>query len=167
MESQLAGKQKMVLTAKPAAQAERLIKAAGPRGQGATLGAPLRNPAASLAVGPAGHRPQRIRGRCPLLCVASSPLYRGRVLHLKGRFTTRRAQPPLPTRPPFQGRLERPIRGHVQPTSSSPGNPCYRKCRRAQQATASQRAKINPAARSETIRDACAWASRMPAIGWG
>ena len=47
MESQLAGAQKMVLTANPAAQAERLKKAAGPGVQGATLGTALRNPAAA------------------------------------------------------------------------------------------------------------------------
>jgi tetratricopeptide (TPR) repeat protein len=85
LESHLAGKQKMVLTAMPAAQAERLKQAAGPLVTAQLWTLPYETLACRLRLHPRGIIPQLL-ALLPFYARPGAPLYRGRVLHLKGRF---------------------------------------------------------------------------------
>ena len=86
VESQLAGAQKMVLTANPTAQAERLIKAAGPGSRAQLWALPYETLRRRQKLGP-GQVLRRIAASSPLYALPTSPLYRARALHLKGQFT--------------------------------------------------------------------------------
>jgi len=89
LESHLAGKQKMVLTAMPAAQAERLKKAAGPDAAAQLWALPYETLQRRWRLGPQGVI-ARLMALLPFYAIPASPLYRGRVLHLKGRFEGQR-----------------------------------------------------------------------------
>ena len=86
IESRLTGKQKMALTAAPTATAHRLLAAAGGRASAQLWLLPYMSLQRRMQLGPA-----KILGRLitllPFHMMQFSPLYRGRVLHLKGQLT--------------------------------------------------------------------------------
>ncbi len=86
LESRLAGKQRMVLTARPAAQARRLVQAAGGKATAQLWALPYETLQRRRRLGPQGIIPQLV-ALLPFYAYTSSPLHRGRVLHLKGRFS--------------------------------------------------------------------------------
>jgi tetratricopeptide (TPR) repeat protein len=88
LESHLVGKQRMTLTATPAAQAQRLKEAAGADAAAQLWTLPYETLQRRWRLGPPGVVGQLV-ALMPLyarLYSSSPPLYRGRVLHLKGRF---------------------------------------------------------------------------------
>jgi tetratricopeptide (TPR) repeat protein len=85
LESRLSGKQRLVLTARPAAQARRFAQAAGGRATAQLWVFPYDSLQRRLKLGPQGIAPQLL-ALLPFFPYPTAPLYRGRVLHLKGRF---------------------------------------------------------------------------------
>ncbi len=85
LESHLAGKQATVLTASPAAQAQRLAQAAGPQVTAQLWALPYEALERRLRLPPQRIIPQLLV-LLPFYALPSAPLYRGRVLHLKGQF---------------------------------------------------------------------------------
>ena len=86
LESRLAGKQRMVLTARPAAQARRLVQAAGGKATAQIWALPYDTLQRRWRLSPQEIVPQLL-ALLPFYAYTSSPLLRGRVLHLKGRFS--------------------------------------------------------------------------------
>ena len=85
LESHLTGKQKLVLTTTPSAQAERLKQAAGPRVRAQLWTLPYETLECQRRLHPQGILHQ-LGALLPFYATPSAPLYRGRVLHLKGRI---------------------------------------------------------------------------------
>ena len=86
LETRLAGKQRMVLTARPAAQARRLVQAAGGKATAQLWALPYDTLQRRRRLSPQGIIPQLV-ALLPFYAYTSSPLHRGRVLQLKGRFS--------------------------------------------------------------------------------
>jgi tetratricopeptide (TPR) repeat protein len=156
VESRLAGARKMVLTATPTAQAERLKKAAGPGARAQLWALPFDTL----------RRRQKLSPEQILRRIAASsqfyallpiaPLYRARALHLKGQFTDQEgatsfyqlARPSNDDLDQAQRRLAADI---VKSWEAR-----VRQLPAEQQAAAAQQARMIAAERSETVRDACA-----------
>ena len=85
LESRLAGKQHLALTARPAAQARRLVQATGGHATAQLWVLPYDTLQRRLRLGPRAVATQ-LFALLPFFSSSAEPLYRGRVLHLKGRF---------------------------------------------------------------------------------
>ena len=86
LESHLGGQQRLVLTTTPSAQVRRLTKAAGPGVAAQLWVLPYETLQRRWQLNPRSIVPQLV-DLLPFHIMPSSPLYRGRVLHLKGHFT--------------------------------------------------------------------------------
>jgi tetratricopeptide (TPR) repeat protein len=86
LESHLGGQQRLVLTATPSAQVRRLTHAAGPGVAAQVWTLPYETLQLRWQLNPRSILLQ-LAELLPFHAMPSSPLYRGRVLHLKGHFT--------------------------------------------------------------------------------
>ena len=149
LESRLAGKQHLVLTARPAAQARRLVQATGGHATAQLWVLPYDTLQRRLRLGPRAVATQ-LFALLPFFSSSAEPLYRGRVLHLKGRFAGEQAPPPTTSRPGLPTRTWKwAIRNRWRTLPRGPGT---------NNSAALPRSSSGPRS---------FWtASRMPAIGW-